>query len=300
MSLQHNCYRRATSQTLPSNPSAVIQMRYELAIVVACESPIALAGFDIRTTVRPTPPGGRRLMRVLIATDAWHPQVNGVVRTLTSLAASARTLGVAVEFLTPEGFPSFALPTYSNLRLALPNRREIARRIQAAAPDAIHIATEGHDRRFRARLLPAPRLAVHDELHDAVSGIHLGALPDPGILELRGAAALPFRGDRDHGLDRVADVGAAAARLPESRDVDARRRHRPVCAASRDSSGSAASDLPDRRPRRGREKSRSVPVARSARLQGGDRRRTAGSRAASAASRRRRFSDCAAARSSPA
>ena len=59
-------------------------------------------------------------MRVLIATDAWHPQVNGVVRTLTSLAASARSLGVAVDFLTPEGFPSFALPTYSNLRLALP------------------------------------------------------------------------------------------------------------------------------------------------------------------------------------
>src|SRR5262245_17625658 len=82
-------------------------------------------------------------MRVLIATDAWHPQVNGVVRTLTSLAASARHLGVGVDFLTPDGFPSFALPTYSNLRLALPNKREIARRIQAAAPDAIHIATEG-------------------------------------------------------------------------------------------------------------------------------------------------------------
>jgi 1,2-diacylglycerol 3-alpha-glucosyltransferase/glucuronosyltransferase len=82
-------------------------------------------------------------MRVMIATDAWHPQVNGVVRTLTSLAASAKSLGVAVDFLTPEGFPSFALPTYSNLRLALPNRREIARRMEAAAPDAIHIATEG-------------------------------------------------------------------------------------------------------------------------------------------------------------
>jgi len=82
-------------------------------------------------------------MRVLIATDAWHPQVNGVVRTLTSLAASARSLGVEVDFLTPEGFRSFALPTYSNLRLAIPKRREIARRIQAAAPDAIHIATEG-------------------------------------------------------------------------------------------------------------------------------------------------------------
>jgi glycosyltransferase involved in cell wall biosynthesis len=82
-------------------------------------------------------------MRVLVATDAWHPQVNGVVRTLTSLANSARRLGVTIEFLTPEGFPSFAIPTYPGLRLALPRWREIARRIEAAEPDAIHIATEG-------------------------------------------------------------------------------------------------------------------------------------------------------------
>jgi hypothetical protein len=82
-------------------------------------------------------------MRILIATDAWHPQVNGVVRTLTSLARSASTLGADIEFLTPDGFASFALPTYPGLRIAWPERREIARRIEAAAPDAIHIATEG-------------------------------------------------------------------------------------------------------------------------------------------------------------
>jgi glycosyltransferase involved in cell wall biosynthesis len=82
-------------------------------------------------------------MRVLIATDAWHPQVNGVVRTLTSLAASAQKLGVDVEFLSPEGFPSVPLPTYGEIRLALPGKREIARRISAAKPDAIHVATEG-------------------------------------------------------------------------------------------------------------------------------------------------------------
>jgi glycosyltransferase involved in cell wall biosynthesis len=82
-------------------------------------------------------------MRVLIATDAWHPQVNGVVRTLTSLAANARKLGVEITFLTPEGFSSVPVPTYPNLRLALPSPRGIARRIEAARPDAIHIATEG-------------------------------------------------------------------------------------------------------------------------------------------------------------
>ena len=82
-------------------------------------------------------------MRVLVATDAWHPQVNGVVRTLTSLAESAKALGASIDFLTPEGFPSVALPTYPDLRLAFPDRAEIARRIEASQPDAIHIATEG-------------------------------------------------------------------------------------------------------------------------------------------------------------
>ena len=82
-------------------------------------------------------------MRVLIATDAWHPQVNGVVRTLTSLAKSAKALGVDVEFLSPDGFPTMQVPTYPGLRLALPSGRQIARRIESADPDAIHIATEG-------------------------------------------------------------------------------------------------------------------------------------------------------------
>src|SRR6202048_3962042 len=82
-------------------------------------------------------------MRILIATDAWRPQVNGVVSTLTALARSAAMLGDEVQFVAPDGFPSIAVPTYPGLRVALPNRREIARRIEAAAPEAIHIATEG-------------------------------------------------------------------------------------------------------------------------------------------------------------
>ena len=82
-------------------------------------------------------------MRILVATDAWHPQVNGVVRTLTSLARSAAALGAEIDFLTPDGFPSLGVPTYPGLRVAWPNRREIAARIEAASPDAIHIATEG-------------------------------------------------------------------------------------------------------------------------------------------------------------
>jgi len=82
-------------------------------------------------------------MRVLVATDAWPPQVNGVVRTLTSLARTARGLGVTIEFLSPDGFTTFPVPTYPGLRLALPGRRRVAQRIGQIKPDAIHIATEG-------------------------------------------------------------------------------------------------------------------------------------------------------------
>ena len=82
-------------------------------------------------------------MRVLVATDAWHPQVNGVVRTLTSLARSAQALGVRIDFLSPDGFRTVPVPTYPGLRLALPSRGQIARRVEQAKPDAIHIATEG-------------------------------------------------------------------------------------------------------------------------------------------------------------
>jgi glycosyltransferase involved in cell wall biosynthesis len=82
-------------------------------------------------------------MRILIATDAWSPQVNGVVRSLRAVAANARKLGAEIEFLTPEGFRSFPLPTYPGLRCAIPTRREIARRIELVAADSLHIATEG-------------------------------------------------------------------------------------------------------------------------------------------------------------
>jgi glycosyltransferase involved in cell wall biosynthesis len=82
-------------------------------------------------------------MRILVATDAWHPQVNGVVRTLAMMAEAAKSFGVEVSFLTPQSFRTFALPSYRDLRLALPRPRKIARLIAEARPDSIHIATEG-------------------------------------------------------------------------------------------------------------------------------------------------------------
>jgi glycosyltransferase involved in cell wall biosynthesis len=82
-------------------------------------------------------------MRILVATDAWHPQVNGVVRTLTMMAEAAEGFGVEISFLTPQSFRTFAMPSYPDLRLALPGPAKTAQLIEQAQPDSIHIATEG-------------------------------------------------------------------------------------------------------------------------------------------------------------
>ena len=82
-------------------------------------------------------------MRLLIATDAWHPQVNGVVRSLEQTAQALRPLGVAAEFLTPEEFRSVPMPGYSEIRLALVSPADVARRLERSGSDAIHVATEG-------------------------------------------------------------------------------------------------------------------------------------------------------------
>ncbi|QPF82883.1 glycosyltransferase family 1 protein [Bradyrhizobium genosp. L] len=83
------------------------------------------------------------MTHILVATDAWHPQVNGVVRTLTMMAQAAKSLGVEVSFLTPDSFRTFAMPSYRDLRLALPVQSKVTALIEAARPDSIHIATEG-------------------------------------------------------------------------------------------------------------------------------------------------------------
>jgi glycosyltransferase involved in cell wall biosynthesis len=82
-------------------------------------------------------------MRVLVATDAWHPQVNGVVRTYERLALEAPTLDFEVVFLAPPLFHTLPCPTYPEIRLALAGPRAIARHIEHLRPDFIHIATEG-------------------------------------------------------------------------------------------------------------------------------------------------------------
>jgi glycosyltransferase involved in cell wall biosynthesis len=82
-------------------------------------------------------------MKIMIVTDAWEPQVNGVVRTLKNTRAHLESLGHQVDFLTPLEFPTIPCPTYPDIRLSLLPGMKVARRIRDFDPDALHIATEG-------------------------------------------------------------------------------------------------------------------------------------------------------------
>jgi 1,2-diacylglycerol 3-alpha-glucosyltransferase/glucuronosyltransferase len=82
-------------------------------------------------------------LRVLIVTDAWAPQVNGVVRTLEILGRELDALGHEVRYATPQGRFTIALPTYREIRLAIFPRNGLERIFRDFSPDAVHIATEG-------------------------------------------------------------------------------------------------------------------------------------------------------------
>lgn len=151
-------------------------------------------------------------MRVLVATDAWRPQVNGVVRSIEALAREAAQHGASVVTLSPEGFATVAAPTYPDIRLALATPGAVAARIAALAPDHIHIATEGpiglatrwHCRRHRllfttsyhthfpdylAARLPIPREATYAALrwfHNGGAGVMVSTETVAAELRRRG------------------------------------------------------------------------------------------------------------------
>lgn len=82
-------------------------------------------------------------MHILIITDAWHPQVNGVVRSLEHMMAEAEPLGAQFSIISPADFKSVPMPGYSEIRLALTTYKQVKKKIEAIGAEYIHIATEG-------------------------------------------------------------------------------------------------------------------------------------------------------------
>ncbi|WP_160008315.1 glycosyltransferase family 1 protein [Rhizobium sp. 18055] len=81
--------------------------------------------------------------RLVIVSDAWHPQINGVVRSIENTNRELVKIGVEVAMVTPQGFHSIPCPTYPEIRLSIAGYRSVARAIEKHRPSYVHIATEG-------------------------------------------------------------------------------------------------------------------------------------------------------------
>ncbi len=178
-------------------------------------------------------------MRILVATDAWKPQVNGVVRSLESVARALREFGAEIEFLTPQGFATVPLPTYGEIRLALASRGAVSKRLEGAAIDHIHIATEGpvgfaarryclrakrpfttsYHTRFpeyiaaRTRIPEAITYALLRRFHNAGSGVMVSTASIADDLNKRGFQRL-MRWSRGVDHSQFSPAKAAAINLP--------------------------------------------------------------------------------------
>ncbi len=104
-------------------------------------------------------------MKIAIVTDAWSPQVNGVVTTLQRTAAALEALGHEARVFSPNGHRTIPCPTYPEIRLALWPGQRLAAELDAFAPDAIHVATEGPLGMAAARYCAARRLAFTTSYH---------------------------------------------------------------------------------------------------------------------------------------
>jgi len=119
------------------------------------------------------------MTKILVATDAWHPQVNGVVRTLNQVACQARVLDADLEFLTPEAFWTVPMPGYKEIRLALTGPGDIERKLDHARADAIHIATEGPIGHAVRRVCVKRRVPFTTSFHTRFPDYIAGRLPVP-------------------------------------------------------------------------------------------------------------------------
>ena len=82
-------------------------------------------------------------MRIVIVSDAWYPQINGVVRALDRTRELLEARGHGVTIIGPDRFRTVPMPTYQEIRLALTRPRSVGAQIAACDPDAVHVATEG-------------------------------------------------------------------------------------------------------------------------------------------------------------
>ena len=195
-------------------------------------------------------------MNIACVTDAWKPQVNGVVRTLETVAREAEALGHRIHIIHPGQFRTLPCPGYPEIRLAAGCRRELGRRLEALGADRNPYRHRGAAGLGSAALVLAQPADVH----------HLPAYPFPripacplqaaGQLGLESHALVSRPRARRDGGHAFAEARAARARHHQHPVVDAGRGHEAVPARPSGSGGARQSSAPDpvvRGPRFGGE-----------------------------------------------
>lgn len=135
-------------------------------------------------------------MRIVIVTDAWLPQTNGVVSTLRQTTACLEQLGHDVLLVTPNLFRSVPCPTYPEIRLSLFPYRKLSQLIAGFRPDAIHIATEGSLGFAARRFCLSRRLNFSTSYHTQFPQYLRARFPIPTSVSYR--ALLWFHGVATH------------------------------------------------------------------------------------------------------
>lgn len=123
-------------------------------------------------------------MRILIVTDAWSPQVNGVVRTLNAVIRELKERGHDVRTINPDGRPSRPFPFYKEISLTRTSVTELRREMADIRPDAIHIATEGPLGWTARRVCLREGLKFTTGFHTRFAEYAAARLPLPGVLQL--------------------------------------------------------------------------------------------------------------------
>jgi Uncharacterized protein conserved in bacteria len=214
---------------------------------------------------KPWPPAaGTPPLRILIVTDAWEPQVNGVVRTLKTTIGQLRDMGQVVEVVEPGSFRTIPCPTYPEIRLSLRPRSRIMQRVTEFMPDVVHVATEGPlgqaARRIAQRLDIPLTTAYHTRFPEYVQArfrVPLG-------LDLCLSAALSQRRPRGAGAHASGAARFAGAWFSQCAAVVARGGSPHVLPARRRTARRHAAHLSVRRPGGGGEEHRRLPAARPA------------------------------------
>ena len=167
-------------------------------------------------------------MRLTLVSDAWRPQVNGVVRTLTTTVAHLEARGDVVQTITPDRFVSVPCPTYPEIRLALTTPRAVGRLIAGFQPGGGAYRDRGPARLAGARLVHQARGAVHDELPHALPRLCRGADRPVAGVPVAGAGPLPRARARYPRRDTAARGRTGRAWPDADAAVVARGRPRPV------------------------------------------------------------------------